>query len=71
MPGLQLKAPELLRILVKWMGELMNNFLQSDKKIIQNKSGFKSVTRGLTISLTLKRKELLAETLRNIYKEDI
>lgn len=68
MPGLQLKAPELLRILVKWTEELASNFQHADKKIIGNKSGFKSVTRGLSISLTLKRKELLAQNLRNIYK---
>jgi hypothetical protein len=56
MPGLGLKGPELLRILVKWAEELMGYFIRSDEKIIQNKSGFKSTTRGIGISLTLKRK---------------
>lgn len=71
MPGLQLKAPELLRILVKWTEELLSNFQHADRKIVGNKSGFKSVTHGLSISLTLKRKEMLAENLRDIYHEDI
>lgn len=56
MPGLNLKAPELLRILVKWAEELLCYFEKTDEKIIQNKSGFKSTTRGIGISLTLKRK---------------
>lgn len=66
-PGLKLKKPELLRILMKWLDELLTNFEKTEERIIENKVGFKSTSRGMIVNLTKKRKEVLAETLKNVY----
>lgn len=42
----------------------MSNFVQTESKIIQNKSGFKSTIEGLIINLTYNRKEKLAKNLK-------
>lgn len=38
---------------------------------MENKVGFKSISKGMFVNLTKKRKEVLAQTLKKIYKEDI
>lgn len=69
--GLKLRRPELVRILLKWIDELLQYFERTDDRIVENKQGFRSVQPGMTITLTKKRKEALAEVLRNRFRDTI
>lgn len=68
---MKLKRPELLRILMKWLDELLSNFEKTEDRIVENKVGFKSVSKNMVVNLTKRRKEILAEILKSIFKESI
>jgi hypothetical protein len=55
MPELNIKSPQIARILVKWIEELLANFFNPKPKILANKYGFKSVS-GVGMVLPSRRK---------------
>lgn len=68
-PRLDLKSPELLRILIKWVNELFGILLRPAERILENKFNFKSVvgSPSMSVALTRKRKEKLINKLNSIY----
>lgn len=72
-PRLDLKSPELLRILIKWVNELYNILMHPDEKILQNMFNFKSVigSPSMSVALTRKRKDKLIAKLNSIYYDQV
>lgn len=68
MPELNIKSPQIARILVKWIEELLINFFNPRPKILANKYGFKSVS-GVGMVLPLRKKEVLLGHLEGINSE--
>jgi hypothetical protein len=55
LPELNVKSPQIARILVKWIEELLINFFNPRPKILKNKYGFKTIC-GAGIMLPSRRK---------------
>lgn len=70
-PELNLKNPDILRVLTKWIEDLIKYFENTPVKVLSNKGGFKSTAHGQSIVLSYKRKESLAEKLDQIFKKEI
>ncbi len=64
--GLQLKSPEMVRILLKWMHSLSTTFDNVDQRVVENRVGFKPVLKGPSINLARKRKETLAKHIKRL-----
>ena len=68
-PGLQLKSPAMVRIVLKWMDSLSTIFDSVETRVLDNRVGFKSVLKGPSINLARKRKEVLANHIKRLKTE--
>ena len=68
LPGLEIKNPEILRVMMKWCEELLAYFTNPQKMIYNNKFGFKSVGLMIPMRLPKSRLDILVGNLRTAYE---
>lgn len=67
-PGLEIKSPQIERVLTKWIEELHRLLFHPEQVLDSVKSGFKNMSKSNAIYLTEAMKKEMAEKLAEIAK---